>query len=160
MNRMGGSMGLMRRLRGLLTMGVAVSTLLVAGCNPTKFNKLPAAEVDQAQKAAAEKFGSETLTAWAKNEYPKVTVPADPKFKEGQDDEAKQKAADKAIEADAGDFQSMTFYEAQKSDPAKFVLYRFKAKFSKKDVVEVRVVYDTEGKLSGFWIKPWNDTLT
>jgi hypothetical protein len=40
------------------------------------------------------------------------------------------------------------------------VLYRFKGTFSKGgSPAEVRVVYDTDGKLSGFWIKPWKDVL-
>jgi hypothetical protein len=134
--------------------------MTLAACGGTKFTKIPDTEVDATQKAAAEKFGTTVLSAWAQDKYPKVDVPADPKFKEGQDDPARQKAADKSIEAQLGDFQSMTFAEAQRTEPARFVVYRFKSKFSKSpEPAEVRVVYDTEGKIGGFWIKPWKDAL-
>lgn len=148
--------------RGLLaaTAAVLMTLLLLIGCSSMKFEKIPDAEVSASQKAAAEQFGTSVLTAWARGSYPKVTVPADPAFKEAQDDEGKQKAAAKTIEAQLGTFESMTFHEAQKSVPAKFVLYRFKGKFSKGTTpAEVRVVYDTDGKLGGFWIKPWKDAL-
>jgi hypothetical protein len=151
--------GWLRSAYRIVLLAIAALALFASGCDQTKFNKVSDAEVDQAQKAVAVKFGTDTLTAWAKDTYPKVGIPADPKFKEGQEDEAKAKAADKAIEADAGDFVSMTFHEAQKSEPAKFILYRFKAKFTKKEPVEVRVVFDTDAKISGFWIKPWKDSL-
>lgn len=146
-------MAILQRL--VLPMVLAMSL----GCTQTKFETIPEAQVDQTQKATAEKFGADTLSAWARNEYPKVSIPADPKFKEGQDDEAKQKAADKSIEAAAGDFVSMTFHEAVKTDPPNLVVYRFKAKFTKKDPMEVRVVFDSGGKIGGFWIKPWNDKI-
>ncbi len=145
----------------------AVSFMLAAllaasattGCQ-AKFKKAEGGEVDQAQKASAEKFATDTLTAWAKNTYPKVTIAADPKFKEAQDDETKQKAADKSIEGSMGDFQSLTYYETQKSDPPDMVLHRFKGKFSKSEApAEVRVVFDKSGNLAGFWIKPWKDSL-
>lgn len=154
------TMGGLCRAHSSSRLALVLAAMLVFGCGGTKFNKVPEGEVDGSQKAAAEKFGSSVLAAWAKDQYPKVDVPADPKFKEGQDDEAKQKAADKSIEAQMGNFQSMTYHETQKSEPAKFVIYRFKGKFSKSEApAEVRLVYDTEGKLSGFWIKPWKDSL-
>ena len=58
-----------------------------------------------------------------------------------------------------GDFKSIAYVETQRTLPAKFVIYRFKGTFSKSDQTEVRMVYNLEGKIDGFWIKPWRDSL-
>ena len=58
-----------------------------------------------------------------------------------------------------GDFKSMTYFETRKSSPARFVIYRFKGVFTKEDVMEVRMVYNLEGKIDGFWIKPWLNSM-
>jgi hypothetical protein len=135
--------------------GLVVGLALISAACGMKPKKVPDAEVDQAQKTAADKYGSETLSDWAKDTYPKVAVPADAKFKEAQDDAAKQKVSDKAIEQAFGDFQSMTYFETVKVAPS-LTVYRFKGTFTKGEG-EVRVVYDKEGKLAGFWIKAWKD---
>lgn len=61
-----------------------------------------------------------------------------------------------------GDYKSMEFEEAWKlnSDIGNFIVYRFKGIFSNtNDKPEIRLVYNEESKLSGFWIRPWEDDL-
>lgn len=137
----------------------ALPFVALVACNSAKYEKVPEAEVDATQKAAAETFATATLTAWNKEAHYPVSVPATDEFKAAQNDETKQKAAAKSIKADAGEFKSLTFHEVQRSDPPKHVIYRFKGSFAKKDPMEVRVVYTKDDKLGGFWIKPWKDAL-
>ena len=41
------------------------------------------------------------------------------------------------------------------------VVYRFKGVFSKDSSrkIEVRVNMDKDGKVAGFWVKPWSDSV-
>ncbi len=150
-----------RRVHPLNFRSVACLLLALAGCEQTTLTTVAAEELDVAQRLAAQKFGSETLRAWAKDTYPKVSVPADKEFRLRQNDKNRQRKADKSIEGKYGNFQSMTFYEAVRSNPPQFIAYRFKGVFSKSsEPLEVRVVYDTSGKLGGFWIKPWSDSIS
>ncbi len=60
-----------------------------------------------------------------------------------------------------GDYQDLKF-ESLKIYPKNgesFDIYRFKGAFEKNKEVEVRAVLNKQGKLSGFFIKPWNDNL-
>ena len=136
-----------------------MAALALVGCSTTTFEKVPEDKVDTKQKAAAEAFGSTTLTSWAKDEYSALGDEATAEFKAAQD-EAGQRVADKALEGQLGDFVSMEYFETVKSNPPAHVVYRFKGKFSlNKEPIEVRVVYDLNGKIGGFWIKPWLDKM-
>lgn len=60
-----------------------------------------------------------------------------------------------------GDFEDMKFDALVErlinNEP--FEIYRFKATFELNNDVEVRAVLNKEGKLSGFFIKPWDNKL-
>jgi hypothetical protein len=132
--------------------------LLAGACGGEKFTRVPDAEVDASQKTAATSFATTRLTAWAHDQYPAATDDEGAAFR-AADTEAAQKASDKGIEDALGDFQSMTYVEAYRSDPPRLVFYRFKGTFSKggSTTPEVRVVYDLDGKVVGFWVRPWQD---
>ena len=40
-----------------------------------------------------------------------------------------------------------------------YEIYRFKGNFDLNADVEIRTVLDAEGKLAGFFVKPWKDSL-
>jgi hypothetical protein len=122
------------------------------------FEKSPEARVDQRQKAAAETWATEILRAWSQDQYPPPDSSLSDEMKPGQS-EAHQKESDKEIESLFGDFKSMTYVETRTSIPARFVIYRFRGTFTKSDQTEVRMVYDLDGKIDGFWIKFWRDAM-
>ena len=132
--------------------------VILCGCSRTHFEKLPDAQVDQSQKAAAEAWATGILRAWAQDQYPLPGNELSEEMKPGQS-EAHQKDSDKGIESDFGDFKSMSYVETRVSDPARFVIYRFHGTFTKSDQTEVRMVYDLDGKIDGFWIKVWRDSM-
>jgi len=123
-----------------------------------KFEKIAEAHVDQTQRSAAEAWATHTLSAWAEDRY---LLPGDELSEEMKPGQSKthQEQADKQLESILGDFRSMTYVETQRTEPAKFVIYRFRGAFTKSDQTEVRMVYNLEGKIDGFWIKPWKDSL-
>ena len=146
-----------RRLATRLTLVVAATSALGA-CNRTTFEKIPAGELNQAQKAFAEQWGNTIMTAWEKGQYPQVGVEAVKEFRAAHNQEERQKAAHKFVKGKVGAFKSMTFHEAVRSKPPKGIVYRFRGDFEKGEA-EVRVVLDLEGKLIGHFVKPWREEM-
>ena len=67
-----------------------------------------------------------------------------------------------SVRAQFGDYESMNFMEAwtMNSEQGVYTIYRFKGDFTDtKEQPEIRVVFDGESKLAGFWIRPWEDDL-
>ncbi|MBK7579935.1 MAG: hypothetical protein IPI67_06980 [Myxococcales bacterium] len=148
------------RLRASTLGLVLAAALFSAGCGKRGFDKLPEEQVDAARKHSAEEMGTKILSAWAKDEYPLLGEEAAPGFRRAHNEEDAQRVSDKALEKDLGNFKSMTYVETVRSKDGKFEVYRFKGSFEKSEAPnEVRVVLDTQGKLTGFWIKPWKDQI-
>jgi hypothetical protein len=122
------------------------------------FEKTPETRVDQTQKAAAEAWATEILRAWSQDQYPLPDSSLSDEMKPGQS-KTYQQESDKEIEAVFGDFKSMSYVESRTSDPARFVIYRFRGSFTKSDQTEVRMVYNLNGKIDGFWVKVWHDAM-
>jgi hypothetical protein len=130
------------------------------GCNKVDFEPIPDAELNQDKKTTAESLGQRILGEWAKDEYKELGAEANEEFRKAHNSVDGQRTSDKAIEKSLGSFQSMTFSQALRTKDKKAEVYRFKGVFDKTtDPVEVRVVLDPAGKLSGLWIKPWKDGL-
>ena len=138
-------------------LGVAIATF---ACNKVEMEPIPAAELDANRRASAQAIGTRILTEWGKDEYKPLGDEAREEFRKAHNDVDAQRTADKQIEASLGTFQSMTFSQALRTKDKKAQVYRFKGVFDKTpDPAEVRVVFDEQGKLSGFWVKPWKDTI-
>ncbi|HEY3352410.1 MAG TPA: hypothetical protein VGQ83_04110 [Polyangia bacterium] len=132
--------------------------LPLAGCG-TRYDRVPADQVDPARRTTAEELATRILTAWNKHEYPFLGAEATAEFRRAHNNAAAQKAAAANIEKRAGRFQSLAFAEELRSRPPQHDVFRFKGTFSDVSPVEVRVVLDPEGKVSGFWVRPWHDEL-
>ena len=70
-----------------------------------------------------------------------------------------QMSSYETIQSMFGDYESLEFAEARRSESDQvYTIYRFKGNFSNTaDHPEIRLVFDSESKLAGFWIKPWED---
>lgn len=74
--------------------------------------------------------------------------------------EERQKSSYQKIKGLFGDYQSLEFHSVKGiTQKEKLEIYRFKGNFEQSDDVEVRVVLNSNGKLAGFFILPWKDTL-
>jgi len=60
-----------------------------------------------------------------------------------------------------GDYKSMEFEEAWKMEADQlYTIYRFRGRFDgTAERPEIRIVMNKEGKLAGFWVRPWEDGL-
>ena len=134
------------------------AVLALGACNRMTFEKIPAGQIDQKQKAFAEQWATNIMTSWEKGEYPQVGQEATREFRAAHNQVERQKAAHKFVKGKVGKFQSMAFHEAVRSKPPQTVVYRFKGDFEKGEA-EVRVVFDLDGKLTGHFLKPWHDQM-
>jgi hypothetical protein len=134
-----------------------VPLLLLSGCQ-AKFEKMLDANVDQAEKSRAQDFAQKVYQACRTNHFEPLGDEATAEMRTDLSP-AKQKQTCGYIQLTFGDYQSMDFVETWTGGRSAHI-YRFKGHFSKATgVQEIRVVLDKTGKVSGFWLKPWLDTL-
>lgn len=74
--------------------------------------------------------------------------------------ETVQKEAYKKVRSIYGDYKGVKFVTlVRRTEGADLNIYRFKGLFETNADVEVRTVLNADGKLAGFFIKPWNEKL-
>lgn len=139
------------------TAAVVVTLFACSGCGG--FEKVSEADVDGAQKAAAQRLAVRIYEGCRSGAHEALTD--DEAIKEMRDalSPAKLAATCGSIKGQFGDYQSLDYAETWKPSSGSLRVYRFKGHFSKaSDTPEIRVVMDGS-KLSGFWLKPWSETL-
>jgi hypothetical protein len=148
----------MRKLVSMKLLGTAtLLTSLLVAC--TGFEKVPEADVDAQQKAAAQALavriyeGCRSGTHQPLGENEAIT-----EMRQALSPE-KLAATCASIKSKFGDYRSLDYAETWRSGSGALRVYRFKGHFDKTtDTPEIRVVMDGP-KLSGFWLKPWSDTM-
>lgn len=74
--------------------------------------------------------------------------------------ESLQKKSYEQIKNLFGDYKNLEFKSLMQSIKGrKYEIYRFIGEFESNSNVEIRTVLNEEGKLAGFFIKPWKDKL-
>lgn len=134
---------------------ISLAVLVITGCG-SRFRKLPESEVDAEMKLVAQRIATDILGSQKDGRFEPLGDEATAAMRSALTPE-KQKEAYETIKGMFGDFQSMEYIETWvPTDGSLLVICRFKGHFSKsKARPEIRVVMDGEGKLAGFWIKPW-----
>ncbi|XOV93296.1 MAG: hypothetical protein ACFHWX_01030 [Bacteroidota bacterium] len=130
---------------------------LLSGCGQeAKFERVPDSEVDSARLIFATEISKKILTAQKEGGFYKLnTDEAIPKMVEVLN-ETTQKQSYETIKSAFGEYQGLIFeYMMKPKDGSLFEVYRFEGKFNPKAKVEVRTVLDAEGKLAGFFVRPW-----
>ena len=137
--------------------GTAALAATLLGC--TGFEKVPEADVDAQQKAAAQRIAVRIYEGCVSGKHEALGEDeAIPEMREALAP-AKLPGTCAAIKGQFGDYQSLDYAETWKPKSGAIKVYRFKGHFSKNaEPPEIRVVMDG-AKLSGFWLKPWADTL-
>lgn len=137
--------------------GTVVLAATLLGC--AGFERVPEADVDAQQKAAAERIAARIYEGCVSGKHePLGAEEAIPEMREALAP-AKLAGTCAAIKSQFGDYQSLDYAETWKPRSGGIKVYRFKGHFSKKgEAPEIRVVMDG-AKLSGFWLKPWADEL-
>jgi len=123
-----------------------------------RFSQIPPELVDPQRRAAAESFATSYEESRAQGSFSPLGADATDELRAALDANA-QKATQQRIEAELGKYRALEFVGAWRANASPgSTIYRFRATFT-KGRPEIRVVHDAAGKVSGYWIKPWRDSL-
>jgi len=148
-------------VRTLLAMKLVATVVVGAtllACSG-QVEKVSETDVDGAQRATAQALATRVYDGCRSRSH--QPLGEDEAIKEMRDalTPAKLASTCTSIASQFGDYQSLDYAETWKPSSGSLRVYRFKGHFSRStDTPEIRVVMDGS-KLSGFWLKPWADTL-
>ena len=121
-----------------------------------RFSRVPPDQVDPQRREAAESFARSYEQTRAQGSFAPLGDEATEEVRTSLTVK-KQEAAQQQITAAFGEFESLEYVEAWRANASpESTIYRFRATFT-KGKPEIRVVHDEQGKVSGYWIKPWRD---
>jgi hypothetical protein len=143
----------------LTHLAVALLLSCSAGCQ-SKFVKVGDSDINKARLVFATDLSKKILSAQKGGGFYNLSeVEASPEMKSALN-ESLQKKSYQQIKSAFGDYQDLTFDHLMKpTDGTLFEIYRFRGKFNPGADVEVRTVLDADGKLAGFFVKPWHDAM-
>ena len=145
------------QFRLLLAIGI-FSLFLFTGCS-SKFEKLPESAVDTEMKQTAASIGKNILVSQKEGRFEPLGEEATEAMRAAFTPEEQRKGY-LQLKSLFGEFESMEYVETYvPKQGSKLFICRFRGKFSKNKNVEVRVVMNEEGKLDGFWLKPWKKKI-
>jgi len=135
---------------------LALTVAIGAGCSRSPFQTIPPDQVDQSRKEAAERIARRLFSSWKMGIFNALGDEFSPEMQRAFTPRA-QRQAYQSLKMLYGDLENLRFVEAVHSrNLPDVVIYRFRGKFTgTRQEPEVRVVMDGEGKVSGFWCKPW-----
>lgn len=141
---------------------VLLSILCLFSCNAQQeFKKVEDSEIDNNRLDFATSITHNILLAQKNGGYYNLKKEEAIEAMVTGLDEKLQKDTYAQISGLFGEYQIIEFDHLMKSvgEPI-YEIYRFKGKFEKPEAnVEVRAVLDSNGKLAGFFIKPWQEEL-
>jgi len=129
---------------------------------PTPTPSTPAssgAQGDPSEQAMAERIAVQLLKGWSEGRFEPLGDEFTQEMRTKLSPEA-QKQGHAATAAMFGEFQSLEYVETAPVGP--YRAYRFKGTFTKSQGdarPEVRVIVDDQGKVGGFWCRPWTADL-
>jgi hypothetical protein len=144
-----------------ISIAILLASVQIASASSLLFSKVPQAEVNAGFVQKAQQIMDSLYAKWKDGTFEPVGDEFTPEMRKGLSPEL-QKQSFEQIRSMFGDYQEMTFVEAL---TARFfvpegTVYRFKATYSgTSEHPEIRMVFDSDGKISGLWLKPWSDEM-
>jgi hypothetical protein len=131
------------------------------GASSLLFTNIPQSDVNAEHVEKSRQTVDSLYAKWKEGTFEPVGDEFTPEMQKGLSPEL-QKQSFEQIRSMFGEYQGMAFVEAL---TARFLIprgtvYRFKGTYSlSSEQPEIRVVFDPYGKVSGLWIKPWQDDI-
>jgi hypothetical protein len=125
------------------------------------FKKIPAPAINSEQVEEARRIVDALYARWQEGVFEPVSGEFTAEMQKGLTPQLQEQSF-KQIKGMFGDFRGLDFVEVL---TARFffprgIVYRFKGSYSRSsEQPEIRVVFDSAGKVSGLWLKPWHDEL-
>lgn len=125
------------------------------------FTKLTESQIKPEYINKAESVMTNLYKSWKEGIFEPASDDFTTEMQQGLSPQLQRRSYEQSL-AMFGDFEGMNFVEAL---TARFLvppgtIYRFKGKFSKAtQQPEIRLVFDGQGKISGMWLKYWQDEL-
>ncbi len=135
--------------------------MLGIGQAEQNFERIPDAEINPQRLAFVSSLTDRILLAQQGGGFYRLSAQeADVAMQNGLT-EAIQKQAYAQLKGTFGEYQGLVFDEMLiPREGTSYEIYRFRGQFGSSGTgVEIRAVLNPEGKLSGFYYKPWNDRL-
>ncbi len=138
---------------------LSLCVLLSVSVYSQEFKKLDNANINQQQKKFAKKFAMDYFAKQIAGSYYLF------QHNEATDEMIKGLTMDKQKEAYAqiklgfGDFKSLEYAQTWFDNHTHLTVYRFKGTFGDNNLLEIRVVFNYQGKIAGFFVKPWTENL-
>jgi len=123
------------------------------------FKKLDDKSIDTKQMEFSKKFANAYFSKQISGSYYQFNQD------EATDDmvrlltEEKQKQAYAQVKSGFGEFKSLAYAQTWSDINLKMLIYRFTGIFGDNNILEIRVVINPQGKIAGFFIKPWTENL-
>jgi len=149
-------------MKKILTFGLLFFAFSVYAFSQNEFQKLKNEEISQTDLRLATSLAEKLLAGQKSGKiYLLSEDEAIPQVAKGLT-ESMQISSYESIRALFGDYKSLNFAEGwQLNADQRYTIYRFRGDFSEsQDRPEIRIVFNEAGKLSGFWIRPWEDTIS
>jgi hypothetical protein len=139
---------------------ILILIMVASAWAQSSFKPIPASQLNKAERDKAARIADTEFKNWRSGKFEPLTDAFTDQMRAALTAEL-QRSAYQQTKALFGDYQSLVFAEAVASpDMPGTTVYRFRGTFDKtQDKPEIRVVTDSAGKVSGFWIKPWADQL-
>jgi Protein of unknown function (DUF3887) len=124
-----------------------------------EFKRLDDKTIDSVQMAFAKGFASEYFSKQVEGSYYQFhDEEATSDMVNGLTVEIQKKVYSQ-LRTGFGEFKSLEYAQTWAGEKANLVVYRFRGKFGDVSTLEIRVVLNKEGKIAGFFVKPWNENL-
>ncbi|NRB48131.1 MAG: hypothetical protein HRU41_10700 [Saprospiraceae bacterium] len=139
---------------------IAIGILFLSACSGG-YERVPDEAIDQTELAKAEGLAMKILEACDAGGFAHLTTnEATLTMVDGLTPDRQREACD-FLEEKYGTLEGLSIGEVlQTVETADFRIYRFKGSFKEtKELVEVRITLDKNGKMSGLWTMPWVEGL-
>ncbi|WP_041286195.1 hypothetical protein [Desulfomonile tiedjei] len=124
------------------------------------FVRVPEDRINREYVAKSRQITDSLYANWQQSKFEPLSSEFTPEMQKGLTPQMQRQAFEQ-IRSIFGDYRGMELVEVLKP---RFLfprgtIYRFKGVYSKSQQPEIRVVFDSSGKVSGMWLKFWKDEL-
>lgn len=124
------------------------------------FIKVPEDKINPEYVAKSRQIIDSLYAKWQQGKFEPLSDEFTPEMQRGLTPQMQHQSFEQ-IRSIFGDYQGMELVKVLKP---RFLfprgtIYRFKGIYSKSQQPEIRVVFDSSGKVSGMWLKFWRDEL-